>query len=124
MANILKIGTSYGGLATFASLGISTPIAHPVVPYSDLSQMASGSVVARGFAVSKLLWPGQLSTAERAILRGLIPGASAALYVQVPNELYSDTIYTCIALWPKRTPDNSQAPKFDLELIKLLVATS
>lgn len=122
--SVLKIGSTFGGLATFASLGISDPTAHPVVGYSSLAQMASGAVVARGYAVSLLRWLGQLTTAERITLRALIPGASAALYVQVPNENYVDTIYTCIALWPARTPENSHIPNFDLNLIKLVVATS
>ncbi len=124
MANTLKIGTTYAGLSTFAARGISTPVAHPVVPYSKLEQMASGWVVTRGFYVAQLNWEGQLSTSERTTLRGLIPGASAALYVRIPNEAYADTIYTCIAIWPAKTPENSHVPNFTLDLIKLIVATS
>lgn len=124
MSNTLKIGSSTGTLATFASYGISVPVAHPVVPYSDLAQMASGKVVRRGYYQGLLRWPGQLSTAERTALRAIVTSQSTDIVVQVPNEDYDDTIYTCTAIWPERNASNSQIPSFELKLIKLVEVPS
>jgi hypothetical protein len=121
MANTIKIGTTYGTLATFASYSIREPVPHPVVPYAQLDRVSSGKVVARGLPQAMLTWPGVLSTSERTALRNIVAGASANVYLQIPNEAYTDTLYTGIASWPERTPENSQTPSFELLLSNLVV---
>jgi hypothetical protein len=116
-----KIGTTYAGLATFAALGVDDPIEKPVVPYSVVRNQ-SGGAMGVGWAQAVLEWP-FLSNADRQTLRTIIPGASASVFVELPDETYTPTTYTGAALWPELRPENSQAVRFQLRLVNLVEYT-
>ena len=117
-----KIGTAYATMATFAALNISDPIEKPVVDYSEVVTLQSNQRRGLGFGQCLLEWP-FLSNAERQILRTLIPGASASLFFELPDETYTPTDYTGIAVWPELRPENSQSPRFQLLIVNLVEYT-
>ena len=116
-----KIGANFAGLATFAALGIDDPIEKPVVPYSVV-RTQDGGALGVGWAQAILEWP-FLSNADRQTLRTIIAGASAEVYVELPDETYTPTVYTGIALWPELRPENSQAARFELRIVNLVEYT-
>ena len=119
----ISIGASYATLSDFPTLGIREPVAKPVIPYFQTITKQNNQRLGVGFPQAVLEWPAMLSTAERDILRTLIPGASASLYFILPDESYDETTYTGIAIWPDLRPENSQAPRFVLQIVNLVEYT-
>jgi hypothetical protein len=119
----VKIGTSYGALALLSSYNISNPsLVTPVIPYSVTIPTASGAVRGQGGMACMWRWA-VLETAERTALRVLIPGASAEVYIETPDEDYNNDVYFGVAKWQKLEPDKSHLPSFELFFQNLTVYT-
>jgi len=94
-----EIGTTLGGLATLTSLGVSSPLAGPLI-YAETKTMAGGNIVRRGFRYVDWEWKGFLSQTEIDILRVYDNGAP--IYISTPiNNGRTYDAFVCTLNWPE-----------------------
>lgn len=123
MAHIVKIGTTYGALALLSTYSVSNPdLVTPAVIYSKAVSLQSGGALGVGWAACAWKWK-TFSTAERTALRVVIPGASAAVFIETMDEGYAGQVYTAIARWPELKPETSHLFPFDLRFVNMVEYT-
>jgi hypothetical protein len=100
MAYEFKIGTTFGGKVTLASLGIKDPL-WEFVPYSKTFDLGDGTQRGGGWPVTIWHW-GFLPSAKRDVLKAYCPGASAIIHITTPNNALANIGYQAIMVWPAR----------------------
>ena len=125
--NVYKIGTTYGGLTSLASLTPPIPYPyHDFTNFSALHNLADGGSRGNGSPMIKWSWK-FLTRAQRTLLRTycVSPATSATIYIAQLNSEGSETAYLCKMNWPP-TEDYQAERVLDFELIfrRLEVVTS
>ena len=108
-----QISTTLGGLVTLRSLGVTNP--HPIWQPA-VARIKLGDNSARLTGAPYVTWQwGYIQSAERDILRGYCPNASALVYIWTPTTEKVSGVsnaakrYQCQMLWPSpETPEDPQ----------------
>lgn len=119
-----KIGTTLGGLALLDTLfAPGGSVFDPDWSFQDFAtsrELADGTVKGQGFPVAIWRW-NHLSEDNRAVLRALIPGLSALLYIRTPTneiDIYGDIVWENFQAVARWTPeDEDKAARETLGLV-------
>jgi hypothetical protein len=123
-----KIGTTFGGLATLASLGIPDPKSE-YIPGAGKVRLASGQD--RDLGAPVIRWHfGFLTYADRDTLRTYCTGASGNIYIEsrindnvsTVHDAFKD--FLCIMHWPDEEKDAFFRVPFVIEFTHAVVVTS
>lgn len=125
---IPKIGTTFGGMTAFNSLGTAIPECSKTnfYPFAVSSVMASGIQVGKGFPRVEMTWKA-LTRPQRDMLKTFYGGGTADVYVYVPtnesNQTYAN--YKGKMQWPVTETWNTRDNIYDFTvIINHLIAVS